>query len=185
MLSSIKYEFIDSYNHSVKFVFKKPIVFGVKRNLENIELFMYNLASASEGLILSEFKNTPFSNSEVTYLNDGTPKLTFKTQGTDNFDIHVGADGKTLRIKYKLKVAFNKPIVENVLPNIVIPPIKQKSAGKRYVLIDPGHGGSDVGATRDNIYEKDITLDISKRVEKLLKKKGYIVEITQPRLLIT
>ena len=36
-----------------------------------------------------------------------------------------------------------------------------------------------VGATRNNVYEKDIVLDMSKRVEKLLTKKGYIVKMTR------
>ena len=39
------------------------------------------------------------------------------------------------------------------------------------VVIDAGHGGSDVGATRNNVYEKDITLKIAKMVEKNLNKK--------------
>ena len=38
---------------------------------------------------------------------------------------------------------------------------------------------SDVGATRNGIYEKNITLDVSKRVAELLRKKGYIVEMTR------
>ncbi len=40
------------------------------------------------------------------------------------------------------------------------------------VVIDAGHGGTDVGATRNNIYEKDITLKVSKLVEKNLNKKN-------------
>ena len=51
--------------------------------------------------------------------------------------------------------------------------------GKKYIVIDPGHGGSDCGATRNGIYEKNITLDISKRVETLLKNKGYVVKMTR------
>ena len=47
------------------------------------------------------------------------------------------------------------------------------------VVVDAGHGGSDVGATRENIYEKDITLDIAKRLEKILEKKGYNVVMTR------
>lgn len=41
------------------------------------------------------------------------------------------------------------------------------------VIIDPGHGGSNTGAQGyQAIREKDITLDISKRVHAMLKKKG-------------
>lgn len=37
------------------------------------------------------------------------------------------------------------------------------------IFIDPGHGGSDPGATRNGLQEKDLTLAISKHIEKLLK----------------
>ncbi len=47
-------------------------------------------------------------------------------------------------------------------------PLKGKT-----IIIDPGHGGADPGAvTRKNVYEKYYTLDIAKRIELLLKKKG-------------
>jgi len=37
------------------------------------------------------------------------------------------------------------------------------------VVIDPGHGGHDAGASRNRVYEKDIVLDISKKLAELLK----------------
>lgn len=36
------------------------------------------------------------------------------------------------------------------------------------ICIDAGHGGSDVGATRKGIHEKDLTLDISLKLESVL-----------------
>ena len=63
------------------------------------------------------------------------------------------------------------------VPSIVVP--TKKETNKHYVVIDAGHGGSDVGATRNGVYEKNITLDVSKRVANLLRKKGYIVEMTR------
>jgi N-acetylmuramoyl-L-alanine amidase len=38
------------------------------------------------------------------------------------------------------------------------------------VFIDPGHGGSDPGAVGNGLQEKDVVLDISKRIESKLKK---------------
>ena len=58
-------------------------------------------------------------------------------------------------------------------------PIIKKNPNIKTIIIDAGHGGTDVGATREGIYEKDITLDISKRVEAILKKKGYDVQMTR------
>ena len=53
-------------------------------------------------------------------------------------------------------------------------------ADKVSIVIDAGHGGTDVGATGGGIYEKDITLDVSKRVEAILKQRGYQVKMTRP-----
>ena len=51
----------------------------------------------------------------------------------------------------------------------------------RVVCIDPGHGGSDCGALNRtlNIYEKDVTLDISMRLRKLLAARGWHVVLTR------
>lgn len=48
------------------------------------------------------------------------------------------------------------------------------------VFIDPGHGGSDSGAIGvNNLYEKNITLQISKKVETLLKNQGIEVKLSR------
>src|SRR5438128_9958334 len=40
------------------------------------------------------------------------------------------------------------------------------------VVLDPGHGGQDSGATCVAIFEKDCTLDVALRVDRLLQAKG-------------
>ncbi len=47
------------------------------------------------------------------------------------------------------------------------------------IYIDPGHGGRDSGAVYKNIYEKDINLEISKRLEKELTSYGATVYMTR------
>ncbi|AQQ54248.1 N-acetylmuramoyl-L-alanine amidase [Planococcus lenghuensis] len=53
------------------------------------------------------------------------------------------------------------------------------AAQKRYIAIDPGHGGSDPGAVANGLVEKEINLDVSKRVQKLLLAKGISVYMTR------
>ncbi|RLA76789.1 MAG: N-acetylmuramoyl-L-alanine amidase [Epsilonproteobacteria bacterium] len=48
------------------------------------------------------------------------------------------------------------------------------------IVVDAGHGGHDSGAIGSRrYYEKTVVLQISKRVEKYLKKKGYKVKMTR------
>lgn len=48
------------------------------------------------------------------------------------------------------------------------------------IVIDPGHGGYDPGTTgRSGLREKDVNLDIAKRVASLLKSDGFEVILTR------
>ena len=47
------------------------------------------------------------------------------------------------------------------------------------IVIDPGHGGKDPGATHNGLREKDINLDVAKRLANVLKGSGYKVFLTR------
>lgn len=49
----------------------------------------------------------------------------------------------------------------------------------KVIVIDPGHGGADPGAQNSGIIEKDINLDISLRLRKVLESKGCKVIMTR------
>ena len=49
----------------------------------------------------------------------------------------------------------------------------------RTIVIDPGHGGKDKGASGRRFHEKNIVLAISQKVAKLLKHIGYKVYLTR------
>lgn len=53
------------------------------------------------------------------------------------------------------------------------------SEAKTVVVLDPGHGGKDNGARWYGISEKTLNLDVAKRVEVLLKKRGIPVVMTR------
>ena len=53
------------------------------------------------------------------------------------------------------------------------------SEAKTVVVLDPGHGGKDNGARWYGVSEKTLNLDVAKRVEILLKKRGIPVVMTR------
>ncbi|WP_295418587.1 N-acetylmuramoyl-L-alanine amidase [Sulfurovum sp.] len=49
------------------------------------------------------------------------------------------------------------------------------------IVIDAGHGGHDTGAISGGKREKDLVLQIAKRLEKQLKRRGYSVYMTRKK----
>lgn len=47
------------------------------------------------------------------------------------------------------------------------------------VVLDPGHGGVDVGASWGGVREKTLTLQIARRVENILRARGYRTAMTR------
>ena len=50
--------------------------------------------------------------------------------------------------------------------------------GKR-IVIDAGHGGTDIGSAECSVLEKDVTLDIAQRLQAKLETNGAIVTMTR------
>ncbi|MFD1929319.1 N-acetylmuramoyl-L-alanine amidase [Sporosarcina siberiensis] len=50
---------------------------------------------------------------------------------------------------------------------------------KRHIAIDAGHGGYDPGAAGNGLVEKIVTLEVAKKVEKLLEKENVKVKMTR------
>jgi N-acetylmuramoyl-L-alanine amidase len=49
----------------------------------------------------------------------------------------------------------------------------------KLIVIDPGHGGSDMGAVHNGLNEKTLNLDISKRLRAILLARGWQVKMTR------
>jgi N-acetylmuramoyl-L-alanine amidase len=47
------------------------------------------------------------------------------------------------------------------------------------VVLDPGHGGEDSGAKCGGVLEKDLTLDVSRRIDRLLDSEGIATLMTR------
>ncbi len=70
--------------------------------------------------------------------------------------------------------------VPSTMPDDVASIAKQLSLKISTIVIDPGHGGKDPGAIgRGGIKEKELTLEISKRLAKQLRGEGFTVYLTR------
>lgn len=81
-----------------------------------------------------------------------------------------------LALKERLALENFPATIHDILtsPSPVLP------SSRQVIVIDPGHGGRDPGAVgRDNIYEKDIVIDISLQVANLLEAQGMTVVMTR------
>jgi len=47
------------------------------------------------------------------------------------------------------------------------------------VVLDPGHGGQDSGAMCGEVMEKDLTLDVARRIDRLLDSEGVATLMTR------
>lgn len=74
--------------------------------------------------------------------------------------------------------------VPTVKPTYTLPPNVVAAKGdEKVIVIDAGHGGKDGGAqgvlNGQPIYEKNLTLSIAKKVQKLVEEGGYRVVMTR------
>ena len=73
---------------------------------------------------------------------------------------------------------YGLDLVKNIQPLLFGPPL---NFGNRVVVIDPGHGGVNVGthSVVDGRYEKEFTLDWALRLAPLLETNGWKVYLTR------
>ena len=143
--------------------FNHPIVHGIDRTDSSLTIYLYNVARYNEEAFLQTFKNTLFARSSLSLLPNVGLKFTIPTEQDTFVNTYIGADGRTLKVQIT-EPKRTKPAFKN---------------GTRTIVLDPGHGGNDCGAIRGDITEKDITLDVSKRVQEILTKQGYVVHMTR------
>lgn len=162
-------EEIDNQTDSMTLSFSHPVTHGFDRTNENIIIYLYNVSKYNEQTFKNTFSKSLFSKANIALMNGNGLKLTIPADKDSLVNTYLGADGKALKITIKAPK-------KTILP---VTPVIKKPSGVKHVVIDAGHGGTDYGAIRNEINEKDITLDVAKRVEALLKKQGYMVTMTR------
>lgn len=173
---------IDAQTSAMTLSFNAPVVHGIDRTNTEAMIYLYNTNNYNETTFKNTFANTAFAKAKVELIPQIGLKVSVPIQQNSLINTYLGADGKTIKLQVKAPkaattVATTKPATTTAVTTHAVTTKVPK--GTRKVVIDAGHGGSDYGAIRNGINEKDITLDVAKRVEALLKKEGYAVKMTR------
>lgn len=153
--------------------FNAPVVYSIRRDNTKLTVNFYNALRYNEQTFKNTIANTDLKDMKIDLLPKIGLKLTLPLERENSVKCFLGSDGRAVKIVFtgiKLKKTVFLPTKDIVLP---------KCTGKHAVVLDPGHGGSDYGAIRAGINEKDINLDVAKRVEALLVSKGVSVAMTR------
>lgn len=171
-------EKIDEQTNSMTLAFTAPVVHGINRENDLLTVYLYNVENYNEDDFHAAYKDTPFAEAKISLIPKIGLKLTIPLEQNSLVNTFLGADGQAFKIIIKSpKKQQPAIIVPAITPTVTTP--KPTGKGVRKVVIDAGHGGTDYGAIRDNINEKDITLDVAKQVRDMLVKKGYVVQMTR------
>jgi N-acetylmuramoyl-L-alanine amidase len=130
----------------------------------------------------------------------GTPdapvvRIALTLRGEKEVDVDVTGDGLTVTATNVDAVAalrtgsgrFGSAAVGDVAnapafasPAPIASPWKFGSVnGSRIIVLDPGHGGDDFGTAHNGLVEKNLTIDIARRLRVLLTAAGWSVRMTR------
>ena len=162
---------INNKTDELSFSYTNPIIHSIHRTADSVELNLYNSSGFDRTAFVKNLKSEKLANLRTEAIVPYGIKIILPVSGMSVLKYDEGTDCKSLKLTVTTP---DEPVIKTKTP-----PVITKGREIRVIVVDAGHGGSDVGATRDSIYEKDITLDISKRLADILTNKGYHVEMTR------
>ena len=181
-LASSKVTKTNASNYGLNFYFTKPVVYAVKRENTSLTLYFFNAVQYNDQDFKSTVRGTEVSSSRIDLMPRIGLRYSIQLDKNDTVKVYTGADARTVKLAIKSTpkeiTTKRQPEPEVSLPTTPPEKIIKRKSGEKVVVIDPGHGGTDYGAIRAGINEKDITLDVSKRVASILRSNGYKVHLT-------
>lgn len=159
-----------TFADTLEFHFTNPVAFSAFEENKNLYLDFNNVSGMAEGISDELKKHYETIQTIRLALNKLRIVLPLNDE-TLNIQVKVTPDAKTIQAVFKHE--------EQKVETISKKKEKELSISNLYkVVIDAGHGGNDVGATREGIYEKNITLAIAQMVEKNLNNKNVKTTMT-------
>lgn len=166
---------ITALNEEFTIKFHSPVVHSIRKDSSKLTIDFYNALRYNDSDFKNAISSSNLSDMKIDLLPQIGLQLTLPLEKDSVVSCYLSADGKSVKINVKgvkKKLDICSPERTVILP---------KCSGKKSVVLDAGHGGSDYGAIRVGINEKDINLDIVKRVQAILLSKGVEVDLTRDK----
>jgi N-acetylmuramoyl-L-alanine amidase len=145
-----------------------PIIHYIRRlySPDSLKIELYNVNMPDKNILANLPKTDQFQGLSANNIEKytGGSSLMISLNKITRVESSLSFDGKTIEI---------------ILKDIPVKVCADMPRSKARVIIDPGHGGNEPGAIKDNIFEKDITLDVAKKVKNYLNQAGVDVVMTR------
>lgn len=155
---------------SIRFKFKEPVQY-TSFKLDEPPRYVIDLSLPASDKLRNELKAD--KNDFFKSIRFGTPDEEGKTTR-----IVLDLEKPDLAIKAEMDSSKSLLLLTLQPASATIPSIENSTRGK-IVVIDAGHGGSDPGAQRGDINEKDMTLAIAMKLKKVLEEQGIRTVMTR------
>ena len=151
---------------------EKEITFSKNKPAQNTQKTEQKAEQKAEQNTKKTAKKVASAEKTSEKTSENKAEKTVKTQNTKN-DKKIAKKPEPINQKAMKITADTATAASNKLSK------KQKAS--KIIVLDPGHGGDDVGALSQNkkLREKDIVLNVSKKTASLLKERGYKVLFTR------
>ncbi|MCT4606057.1 MAG: N-acetylmuramoyl-L-alanine amidase family protein [Marinisporobacter sp.] len=148
----------------------------VRLTLKELGEYNVDYATITNELIVKVPKNKIELEEKIVEIDDGLIK-SIRVNGDDD-DYYMAVQ---LKDTTDYKIETTDSYTEEIIIKFENRRIKTSSYSGRLIIIDPGHGGKDPGASNKalNLVEKELTLDTSLRLNDLLKKAGFTTYMTR------
>ncbi len=138
----------------------------------------FDLAAVGQNLGMKAYWKEP---GKTLQLRSKWTTMEFAVKGRDFL-----LNQKKVYLGYPVRLHKDRPFITEkdyllIIRPILAPQTLNKRPLLQRIVLDPGHGGKDFGAQNSGqrLKEKDLTLDVTLRLQKLLQTQGFKVYLTR------
>ena len=110
-------------------------------------------------------------------LPDGKLRKAIRSDFVRGLEAIPNQDGIQLTVYLKELIGFE--VGNSLDPMCIRLGFRRRQLGDQTIVIDPGHGGGELGARGRSLVEKDVNLDVAMRVASELLRRGISVALTR------